>query len=99
MTVEDQLKEMKDDFKEHQKSDANYFKDFSMDLKEVKKDISEIKELNATQATDLSWIKEHLKTNGFVKKEEFQPVRNIVYGLVAIVLTTVIGAIIRLVIM
>lgn len=106
MSLETDITEMKNNFKSHQDSDANYFKNFNMELIEMKKDIkelknnvSDIKELNATQATDLGWIKDHLKSNGFVKREEFKPVRNIVYGLVGITLTTVLAALIRLIVM
>jgi ABC-type phosphate transport system permease subunit len=46
---------------------------------------------------DLSEVKERMEKS-FVTSAEFNPVRNIVYGLVAIILVTVIGAILALVI-
>jgi len=35
---------------------------------------------------------------GYVKKEEFEPVKKIVYGLVGLVLTSFVGAVIALII-
>lgn len=48
-------------------------------------------------AEDVKEIKERLKSD-FVSTSEFLPVRNIVYGQVALILTAVIGALIALVI-
>lgn len=53
------------------------------DLEYIKRDISEIK---LTLKTD------------YVTREEFSPIKSIVYGLVGIVLTSVIGALVALVI-
>lgn len=36
--------------------------------------------------------------NDFVKKEEFRPIKNLVYGLVSLILTGVVGALLALVI-
>ena len=49
---------------------------------------------------DINEIKEMLKSfdNKFVSQQEFYPIRTIVYGIVAIVLTTVFSAVIYLVI-
>jgi hypothetical protein len=38
-----------------------------------------------------------LKMN-YVRKEEFQPVRNIVYGMMGLIAVAVVGALIRLVV-
>ena len=46
---------------------------------------------------DLDVINEKLD-NGFVTKEEFAPVRNLVYGLVGLLLTGVIGSFLMVVI-
>lgn len=53
------------------------------DLEYIKRDISEIK---STLRAD------------YVTREEFSPIKSIVYGLVGIVLTSVIGALVALVI-
>lgn len=47
--------------------------------------------------SDLSEIKSQLKT-GFVSKQEFEPIKKIVYGLVGLILTSVVVAILALVI-
>ena len=39
----------------------------------------------------------NLKLN-YVRKEEFQPVRNVVYGMVGLIAVAVVGALIRLVV-
>jgi len=46
---------------------------------------------------DVADIKSQLKQD-YVKHDEFTPVRNIVYGQVALILTAVIGALIALVV-
>lgn len=57
-----------------------------------------------TIANDIGYIKEDLKdikeTVGatYVTKDQFEPIRNIVYGLVGLILTAVIVAILSLVI-
>lgn len=101
MSVESELTEMKDDFKEHQTSDANYFNGFTMELKDMKldikglrKDVNEIKVANAEQSTDLKWISQHLKKNDFVRKEEFKPIKSIVYGGTGLILASFLGTVI-----
>jgi hypothetical protein len=53
---------------------------------------------------DLTYIKEKMNaidlkvSSGYVSKEEFEPVRKIVYGLVSIILIAVIGALVALVV-
>ena len=46
---------------------------------------------------DIAEIKKKLDSN-YVTKVEFEPVKKIVYGLIAIILITVVGAIIGLVV-
>ena len=54
--------------------------------------------------TDLTYIKEKLNavdtkvSSGYVTKEQFEPVRNIVYGLVGLILVAVVGALVALVV-
>ena len=54
--------------------------------------------------TDLTYIKEKLNavdtkvSSGYVTKEQFEPVRNIVYGLVGLILIAVVGALVALVV-
>ncbi len=55
-------------------------------IKEIQKSIRDLPAIR----TDISWIKKHLQDNGFVKKSEFQPVKNIVYGAVKLILTGVV---------
>lgn len=56
-------------------------------------------------ANDISYIKRDvadIKTNvehGYVTKDEFEPVRKLVYGLVGIILVAVVGALVGLVVM
>ena len=53
---------------------------------------------------DLTYIKEKLNavdnkvSSNYVSKDEFEPVRKIVYGLVALILVAVVGALVALVI-
>lgn len=53
---------------------------------------------------DLTYIKEKLNavdtkvSQNYVSKEEFEPVRKIVYGLVGLILIAVVGALVALVI-
>lgn len=47
--------------------------------------------------SDIQEIKESLKNN-YVKHDEFTPVRNLVYGMVSIILMSVLGALVALVI-
>ena len=53
------------------------------DVEQIKKDITEIK---------------LLITQNYVRREEFNPVQKIVYGLVSVILMAVLGAMIALVI-
>ena len=74
-----------------------------------KKDIK-MKEETCTEVTlaviqtDVTYIKEKMDAldtkmnNNYVSKEEFEPVKNIVYGLVGIILIAVIGALLALVV-
>jgi len=53
---------------------------------------------------DLTYIKEKINavdtkvSNSYVSKEEFEPVRKIVYGLVGLILVAVVGALVALVV-
>lgn len=53
---------------------------------------------------DITYIKEKLNTvdekvsTHYVSKEEFEPIRKIVYGLVALILVGVVGALLALVV-
>lgn len=54
--------------------------------------------------TDLTYIKEKLNavdnkvSSHYVSKEEFEPIKKIVYGLVSLILVAVVGALVALVI-
>lgn len=54
--------------------------------------------------TDLTYIKEKLNavdnkvSSHYVSKEEFEPIKKIVYGLVSLILTAVVGALIAIVV-
>lgn len=58
----------------------------------------------AVMQTDLTYIKEKLNavdtkvSSNYVSKEEFEPIRRIVYGVVSLILVAVVGAIVALVI-
>jgi hypothetical protein len=53
---------------------------------------------------DLTYIKEKLTavdnkvSSGYVSKEEFEPIKKIVYGVVSLILVAVVGALIVLVV-
>lgn len=53
---------------------------------------------------DLTYIKEKMNTidtkvsNNYVSKEEFEPVKKIVYGVVGLILVAVVGALVALVV-
>lgn len=57
----------------------------------------------AVLETNIIYIKEKLDdidkkvSSGYVTKEEFEPIKKIVYGLVSLILTAVVGAIVALV--
>jgi hypothetical protein len=54
--------------------------------------------------TDLTYIKEKLNavdtkvSSHYVSKDEFEPIKKIVYGLVSLILIAVVGAIVTLVV-
>lgn len=58
----------------------------------------------AVIATDLTYIKEKLNavdqkvSTHYVSKEEFEPIKKIVYGLVSLILIAVVGALVALVV-
>lgn len=58
----------------------------------------------AVLQNDMTYIKEKLNdidlkvSSGYVTKEEFEPIKKIVYGVVSLILTAVIGAIVALVV-
>lgn len=66
----------------------------------VKKDSVDL----AVLANDIKYIKAEVSEikgkmeSGYVKREEFEPVKKIVYGMVAFLLLALLGAIIKLVI-
>jgi len=54
--------------------------------------------------TDLTYIKEKMTaidnkvSSGYVTKEEFEPIKKIVYGVVSLILVAVVGAVVALVV-
>lgn len=58
----------------------------------------------AVVQNDVTYIKEKLKIidakmdNHYVTKEEFEPIKKIVYGLVSLILVAVVGALVALVV-
>lgn len=58
----------------------------------------------AVMQTDLTYIKEKLNavdtkvSSHYVTKEEFEPIKRIVYGVVSLILTAVVGAVVALVV-
>lgn len=58
----------------------------------------------AVMQTDITYIKEKLNavdtkvSSHYVTKEEFEPIKRIVYGVVSLILTAVIGAVVALVV-
>jgi len=54
--------------------------------------------------TDLTYIKEKLNavdnkvSSNYVSKDEFEPIKKIVYGLVSLILIAVVGALVALVV-
>lgn len=58
----------------------------------------------AVLESNMSYIKEKLDdidkkvSSGYVTKDEFEPIKKIVYGLVSLILTAVVGAIVALVV-
>lgn len=58
----------------------------------------------AVMANDISYIKEKLNSvdqkvsSHYVSKEEFEPIKRLVYGLVALILVAVVGSVVGLVI-
>ena len=58
----------------------------------------------AVLETNMSYIRDKLEdidkkvSSGYVTKEEFDPIKKIVYGMVSLILTAVVGAVVALVI-
>ena len=58
----------------------------------------------AIMQTDLTYIKEKLNavdnkvSSHYVSKEEFEPIKKIVYGMVGLILVAVVGALVALVV-
>lgn len=58
----------------------------------------------AVMQNDLTYIKEKLSavdtkiSNHYVSKEEFEPIKKIVYGVVSLILIAVVGALVALVV-
>lgn len=58
----------------------------------------------AVMQNDLTYIKKQLEavdakvSGSYVSKEEFEPIKKIVYGLVSLILVAVVGAVLALVI-
>ena len=58
----------------------------------------------AVMQNDITYIKEKLNTvdqkvsTHYVSKEEFEPIKKIVYGLVSLILIAVVGALVALVV-
>jgi len=54
--------------------------------------------------TDLTYMKDKLNaidskvSSGYVSKEEFEPIKKIVYGVVSLILVAVVGALVALVV-
>lgn len=67
----------------YMRESENYDVGVGKDVEQIKKDITEIK---------------LLITQNYVRREEFNPVQKIVYGLVSVILMGVMGALIALVI-
>lgn len=65
------------------RASENFDVGIGKDVEQIKKDITEIK---------------LLVTQNYVRREEFNPVQKIVYGLVSVILMAVLGAMIALVI-
>lgn len=58
----------------------------------------------AVISNDLTYIKEKMNaidtkvSNNYVTKEEFEPIKKIVYGVVSLILVAVVGALVALVV-
>lgn len=58
----------------------------------------------AVISNDLTYIKEKMNaidtkvSNNYVSKEEFEPIKKIVYGVVSLILVAVVGALVALVV-
>lgn len=67
------------------------------EITHIKRDVEDIKKMLKDHA-DWEALKYSELKNDFVSKEQFLPVKSIVYGLVSIVLTAVAGALVYLVV-
>lgn len=63
----------------------------------IQRDIQYIKSLQQSQGVQLSSIDTKVGSH-YVTKEEFAPIKNLVYGLVALMLIAVVGALLSLVV-
>lgn len=108
MSVEKELNQIRMNQEDHNKADDKRFSEqgssimeIQKDIKQLRRDVNEIKILNEGQATDLRWVKQHLEKNGFAKKEDIEnlkerlePVRKIVYGVIVVILSAFVGLLI-----
>lgn len=67
------------------------------EITHIKKDVQEIKEM-LKEHTDWEALRYTELKCDFVSKEQFFPVKSIVYGMVSLILTAVAGALIYLVV-
>lgn len=69
----------------------------STDIAVIKNDISYIKSIQQSQGAQLSSIDAKVGSH-YVTKEEFAPIKNLVYGVVGLLLAALIGALVNLVV-
>lgn len=76
--------------KTEQSKNTSNISRINSDLIGIAKDISYI-------SSDVKEIKEKMESN-YVTKDQFEPVKNIVYGMVSLILLAVVGALVALVV-
>ena len=71
--------------------------DNAVEITSITKDIGFIREEMVEIKSNIKEIKDNIKV-GYVTKDEFAPIKNVVYGLVGLILTAVVVALISLVV-
>jgi hypothetical protein len=76
--------------------ESNQEKDQQTDIAVIKNDISYMKSIQQAQNIQLNTIETKVGSH-YVTKEEFAPIKNLVYGLVGLILIAVMGGLMSLV--
>lgn len=104
--ISEELVKIRVNQEQHNEHDDKRFEEIGNDIKSIKENhlahiqqsVSDVSSDVGLIKNDILWIKNSLQSSSFITQKEFEPVKNIVYGGVALILIAVMGSIIGLVI-